>query len=295
MRTNRVGYYIKEGFGSIANHGFMSFASICIVVACLIIMGSFALLAYNVGEIIDDFEDENVVLAFIDDSLSESDARTLQHGIESIENVQSAKFISRDDAYESFVGKYEDKALFEDLDSSVLRHRFAVYLDDAAFTAQVEDELRNIPGIADVDANLNIARGFVTLRNIVSGVSFALVIVLLIVSLFIMSNTVKLTTFDRRTEIAIMKMVGATNSFIRWPFVLEGFILGLIGSLIAYVAQWGIYTFIADRIVGGNTSAFFTIVPFEVVAIPILIVFLVIGIGVGVAGSALAIKNYLKV
>ena len=141
----------------------------------------------------------------------------------------------------------------------------------------------------------NIARGFVTVRNIVSGVSLALVIVLLIVSLFIMSNTVKLTTFDRRVEIGIMKMVGATNAFIRWPFVLEGFILGLLGALIAYAAQWGLYNFIADRIIGSYSSALFTVVPFNVVAIPMLIVFLVIGIGVGVAGSALAIKNYLKV
>ena len=122
-----------------------------------------------------------------------------------------------------------------------------------------------------------------------------LVAILAIVSLFIMSNTVKLTTFDRKEEIAIMKMVGATNSFIRWPFVLQGFILGMVGALLAFIAQWGIYELVTDVIAANNTIAFITLVPFAVVAIPMLIIFLIIGFLVGVGGSALAIKNYLKV
>jgi len=295
MKRNRTGYYIKEGFSSVVNHGFMSFASVCIIVACLIIMGSFSLLALNVNSIIDDFEDENVVLAFIDDSLSQDQAMALESQVKAVSNVTDAVFITRDQAYESFVGKYEDKSLFKDLDSSVLRHRFAVYLDDVAYTAETQAKLGDIPGIAYVNANLDIARGFVTVRNIVSGVSIVLVLILLVVSLFIMSNTVKLTTFERREEIAIMKMVGATNAFIRWPFVLEGFILGIIGSLLAYVAQWGIYTFITGKIIGSYSSMLFAVIPFSAVAVPMLIVFVVIGFGVGVAGSALAIKNYLKV
>lgn len=297
MKKNRsnFGYYIKEGVSSIFTRGFMSFASVCITVACLIVMGSFSLLALNVNEIIRDFEEENIVLAFVDETYTEDQAKSLEPAILAVDHVESVEFINKEAAYESFTSKYEDSSLFSDLDSTVLRDRFAVYLDDVEYTADVQDALSSVTGIADISANLGIAEGFITARNIVSAVSLVLVAILAIVSLFIMSNTVKLTTFDRKEEIAIMKMVGATNSFIRWPFVLQGFILGMIGSLLAFIAQWGIYELVTDLIAANNTIAFITVVPFAVVAIPMLIIFLIIGFLVGVGGSALAIKNYLKV
>ncbi len=293
MKLNRIGYYIKEGLTGLFKHGFMSFASVFIIVACLLIMGSFSLLALNVNAIIKEFEDENVVLAFIDDNMTEQQARGLESQILAVPNVSSAEFISREQAYESFISKSEEK--YADLDASVLRHRFAVYLDDVALTAQTQQDLRSIPGVAEITANLSIARGIVTVRNVVSAVSLVLVVILLIISFFIMSNTIKLATFDRREEIGIMKVVGATNAFIRWPFVLEGFILGIAGALIAFVALWGLYTFIAGEIVRNYTSTLFSIIPFSTVQIPILVIFLVIGFAVGVLGSSFAIKNYLKV
>lgn len=295
MKNNNLGYYFKEGISSIFNHGFMSFASVCITVACLIVMGSFSLLALNVNDIVKSFEEENVVLAFVDENYSSEQAQSLKTDILNVEHVESAEYISKDAAYKSFVSKYEDSTLFSDLDSEVLRDRFAVYLDDIAYTSEVRDALRQIPGLVSINANLSIAQGFMTARNIISAVSIVLVVILFIISLFIMSNTVKLTTFDRREEIAIMKMVGATNNFIRWPFVLEGFILGLLGSLIAFIAQWGIYELITDVIVANYAVSFVALVPFSAVIIPLLIVFLVIGFLVGVGGSVLAIKNYLKV
>ena len=297
MKKNRsnFGYYIKEGVSSIFTRGFMSFASVCITVACLIVMGSFSLLALNVNEIIRDFEEENIVLAFVDETYTEEQAKSLESSIVAVDHVEAVEFISKEDAYESFTSKYEDSSLFSDLDSTVLRDRFAVYLDDVEYTAVVQETLSGVTGIADISANLGIAEGFITARNIVSAVSLVLVAILAIVSLFIMSNTVKLTTFDRKEEIAIMKMVGATNSFIRWPFVLQGFILGMVGALLAFIAQWGIYELVTDVIAANNTIAFITLVPFAVVAIPMLIIFLIIGFLVGVGGSALAIKNYLKV
>ena len=273
----------------------MSFVSVFVIVACLLIMGSFSLLALNVDHIIDSFEDENVVLAFVDETLSDQDARALESKLASLEHVESVQFISRDEAMKSFTGKYSDKTLFKDLDSSVLRHRYAVYMDDVANAAAVQQSLRAIPGIANVNANLDIAKSFITVRNIVSGVSIVLIVILFVVSLFIMSNTIKLATYERREEIAIMKMVGATNNFIRWPFILEGFILGILGSLIAYVAQWGIYSFVSSKIVGNSMVNLISVIPFSTVAIPLLIVFLVVGFGVAVIGGNMAIKSYLKV
>ena len=295
MKNNSIGYYIKEGVGSIFTHGFMSFASVCVILACLIIMGSFTLLAINVTSIIAMYEDENVVLAFVDENLTDTQAMGLASQIEMIPNVESATFINRTDAMASFVSGYENSNLFEDLDSTILRHRYAIYMEDIAFTEQIRGDLINITGIAQVNADFGIVKGFLTLRNIVSGVSVVLAVILLLVSLFIMSNTIKLATFERREEIAIMKMVGATNNFIRWPFLFEGFILGLFGSVAAYVAQWGVYQLVTARIVGSNVVSLITVLPFSVVAVPMFIAFIAIGICVGVGGSGLAIKNYLKI
>jgi len=296
MRRWNTGYYIREGVAGIFTHGLMSFASVCIIIACLIIMGSFILLAVNVDALIEKFEKDNVVLAFIGDALSEQEARALESRIESLPNVEYATFISRDEAFKSFVEGYQDKSIFENLDASILRHRYAVYLRDISQTEQTQRDLRAIDGIVKVNANLTIARGFVTVRNIVSVVTIVLVSILLIVSLFIMSNTIKLATYDRRDEIAIMKMVGATNGFIRWPFVFQGFILGLVGAFSAYIAQWVIYTLVSNFILRSYSFGMvIVLIPFSQVALPLFFIFSAVGFGVGVCGSALAIKNYLRV
>lgn len=296
MKKSNTGYYIKEGVSSIFTHGFMSFASVAITVACLVIMGSFSLLAMNVNSIVADFEDENVVIAFVDKAYSqENGGEALKSAILSVEHVASVEYISNEEAYQSFVGKYDDTMQFDDLDSDILRDRYAVYMDDVANISDVQVSLSRIPGIAKINANLSVAQGFVTARNIVSVVSLSLVVVLIVVSLFIMSNTVKLTTIDRKDEIAIMKMVGATNSFIRWPFLLQGFILGLLGALLAYLVQWGLYQLLTNIILADYSVSFISLVPFATVALPLLLIFLIIGLCVGVGGSTMAIKNYLKV
>jgi cell division transport system permease protein len=294
MKRNNTVYYIKEGISGIFTHGFMSFASVCIIVACLIIIGCFVLLAVNVNSIIDKFEKENVVLAFVDENLSENDARALESKIESIPNVEYATFVSRAEAMSSFTSKYQDKTIFDNLDPTILRDRYTVYMRDISQAKQTQTDLSAIAGIVKVNANLDIAQGFVTVRNIVSGVSTILVAILLVVSLFIMSNTIKLATFDRRDEIAIMKMVGATSSFIRWPFIFQGFILGIVGALTAYIAQWVIYTLVTNML-KGYAMSFISTIPFSNVAVPMFLVFLGVGFGVGVGGSAVAIKNYLRI
>jgi cell division transport system permease protein len=258
-------------------------------------MGSFTLLAVNVGAIIGQFENENVVLAYVDENMPDEQARQLETQVRAVPNVESAVFISREDALESFIGKFEDKTLFENIGADVLRHRFVVYVRDIELTAATQNAISSIQGIVLVNSNLAVTRGLVTMRNIVTGVSAVLAVVLFIISLFIMSNTIRLVTFERREEIAIMKMVGATNSFIRWPFVIEGFILGLTGALVAFIAQWLVYTMITDRLTGGGRVSFITALPFQSVSVPLIAAFAAIGFAVGVIGSLMAIRKYLKV
>ena len=294
MKLNRLGYLIKSGFTGIFSHGLMSFATVTITMACLIIMGSFGLLVVNINEMIADLESENEVVAFIDENLTEEEARAIESLIEAGPNVADAQFMSRAEAMENFQEDY-DPELFDSLDESVFRHRYIIQLTDISLMSQTEADLENVDGVAKVNAHLDYAQGFITARNIVSIVSLALIIILIVVSFFIMTNTIKLATFTRREEIAIMRMVGASNGFIRCPFIVEGLVLGILGGLLAFIIEWGLYSLLLNRVMGGVTSTLITLVPFSAVMWPLLIAFLGVGILVGVFGGSSAIRNYLKV
>lgn len=291
---NRFCYLLKQGVKNIFTHGFMSFASITIIIACLLIMGSFSLLTLNIDAMIDEMQNQNNVLAYIDESLSESEARALESKILAVDNVATAEFVTREEAMENFESDY-DENLFENIDPTVFRHRFVITLDDLSLMKETQAALRNVKGVASVTAHVDYAEKFISFRNIVSIVSLILIVILIVVSLFIMTNTIKLATFGRREEIAIMKMVGATNAFIRLPFVIEGLVLGAVGGGIAYLLQWGLYSVLTDKIMSGMASGIIDVLPFSAVALPVLIVFLAVGILVGVFGGLNAIRNYLKV
>lgn len=294
MRLSSCGYLIREGFRSVTKHGFMSFASITIIMACLIIMGTMSLLSVNIDVLIKDLEDQNEIVCFVSDNLNEEDAKKIQSSIESLDNISSTEFVSRTDAMDSFMSKY-DESLMEGIDESVFRHRYVVHLNDIALMSETKQALENVPGIAKVNAHLEYAKTFVTIRNIVSVVSLVLIVILVFVSIFIMSNTIKLATFSRREEIAIMKMVGANNAFIKLPFIVEGLVLGIIGGGLAFFAEWGIYELITTKIVSSITGSLISVVPFRSLAMVILIAFVGTGILVGVVGGTNAIRNYLKV
>lgn len=291
---SRIGYLFAEGFRGIFKHGFMSFASVTIIMACLIIMGSVSLLSVNIDALIGDLEDQNEVVALVDETLSDSEAAALQQSISQIDNINTSQFVSREAAMDNFMGNY-DASLMEGIDATVFRHRYVIQLTDIAQMAKTKQDLEAIPGIADVKAHLDYADAFITIRNIVTIVSFALIAVLVFVSFFIMSNTIKLATYSRREEIGIMKMVGASNSFIRLPFVIEGLILGLLGSLLAFVIQWALYNTLCNRILEAFPVSFINLVPFASVQDYVLIGFLAVGVVVGAFGGVNAIRNYLKV
>jgi len=272
----------------------MSFASVCIIVAFLVIMGSFVLIAANINALIGVLENENIVLAYVDETYSEADARAIEPFIRMVPNVTDAEFITREEALDAFIGGHEDLGRFAGVEAYWLRHRFVVYVEDVARIADTQIDLSNIRGIDQVNANLQVAQGMVTLRNVVSIVSVVVVAVLLAISLFIMSNTIKLSTFERREEIAIMRMVGATNSFIRWPFVYTGFILGITGAAGAFAALWALYGLVATRVLSME-AGFVTVIPFSNISVTLFIIFVAIGFGVGVGGSGMALNKYLKV
>ena len=294
MKRLNTGYYIKEGVRSIFTHGFMSFAAVCMIVACLLIMGTFSLVAVNLEHNLSKLEDENQFLAYIDESLSEEDARALENVIEAIPNVREATFISREEAMEDFL-EDKDNELFGLVPASNYRHRFSVHVNDIESFRETVQRVIDLPGIANYVAAFEVADGFVAARNVAGGIAAILIAILFLISLFIISNTIKLATFTRREEIAIMKMCGATDAFVRWPFVFEGLILGLLGAVLAFFLQWGIYELIAGSIVSGNSLNFIEIVSFESMRLRVLGIFGGAGLLIGVGGSLLAIRKFLQV
>ena len=295
MKLNRYGYLIGEGFRNIFTHGFMSFASVTIIIACLIVMGSFTLLDININEIIEDIGDQNHILAYVDEDMTAQEATAqIQTKLEAIDNVASVNFVSRSEARKTFLEKY-DESYMEGLNDEVFRHRFVIQLVDLSQMDATTAAIEGVSGIVKVNAPTAFANKFISVRNVVSVVSLVLIAILGFVSLFIMSNTIKLATYGRREEIAIMKMVGASNSFIRCPFVVEGLILGIVGGGLAFLAQWGLYKALEAKVAQSLAISFIQIVPFTQVWAVVLAAFLAVGILVGAVGGVIAIRNYLKV
>lgn len=295
MRINNFGYLVKEGIRGIFLHSLMSFAAICVTVACLLIVGSFSALMYNVNAIVEDLNRTNEVLVYIDESLPETQAQQLTTPIGDIDNVWQAKFVSREEALDNFIADHFESGALAGVDATLLRHRVVVTLEDNAAMEDTVRLIKLIPGVAHVTAPYALAQGFATIEEVLRIVSIGLMAVLLVVSLLIISNTVKIAMYDRQNEIAIMKMIGATNSFIRMPFIVEGFVLGMIGAGVAFGLQWLLYDTLRTRIEAVDVLEMFQMVPFEQLVLPMALVFGAAGMFVGIVGSYTSIRKFLEV
>lgn len=295
MRINNIGYLIKEGIRGIFLHGFMSFAAVCVTVACLLIVGSFSSLVYNVNLMVDDLNKTNEILVYIDSELSDAEAKSISTELNVISNVYNAKFVSREQALKDFIADHQGDEAFSGVEAEDLRHRYVVTLEDNSLMEQTVAEINKIEGVAKVNAAYELAEGFSTLQNVLHIASVAVIAVLLLVSLLIISNTVKLAMYDRKDEIAIMKMVGATNGFIRLPFVVEGFTLGMLGASAAFGLLWLLYNWLLVQLDAVDTLKMFTFVPFQQLLIPMVVTFGAAGLFVGVVGSWTSIRKFLDV
>ncbi len=296
MKINNLGYLIKEGFHGIFLHGFMSFAAICVTIACLLIVGSFSILAYNLDVMVEKLNQTSEIMVYVDSSLSDAEARSIGTIINQLSNVEKSVFVSREEALENFISDHDNNAAFNGVQSEDLRHRYVVTLEDNNLMKQTDLQLQQIAGVAKTNAAYELAEGFTTIQNVLNIVSVALIVMLLIISLLIISNTIKLAMYDRKDEIAIMKMVGATNSFIRLPFVVEGFTLGMVGAVLAFILEWVIYNGLIEKLTSVDALRLFTFVPFEGdLLMPMMIVFGGAGLFVGIVGSWTSIRKFMDV
>ena len=250
---------------------------------------------YNLNIMVEELNQTNEILAYVDSELSEAEAKSIGTKINMIDNVLQADFISREEALEKFISDHQEDEAFAGVEAKDLRHRFRVILEDNARIEETDAALKALPGVVKTHAEYELAEGFSTLQDVIQLVSVAIISVLLVVSLLIISNTVKLAMYDRKDEIAIMKMVGATNGFIRLPFMVEGFTLGMLGSALAFGLEWAMYDALVVEIATVDALQLFNFVPFQELLIPMIVTFAAAGLFVGIVGSWTSIRKFMDV
>ena len=292
----RFGYYWKEGFRNIFKHGFMSIAAVLIMVACLLLTGTVTLIAYNIDLSITELQQSNEIVVWIDENLTTREARALGSEFDQIDNIATIEFIDRDEALEDYRQELGDDAyILEDFgsDNNPLRNSFVFTMKDPSLAEDTIAQIEAVEGADDVRADEAVISRLMQIQNVFNIVALAMVVGLAVISIFIISNTVKLAMFARREEISIQKIVGATNWFIRWPFVIEGMVLGLLAGGLAFLAQWGLYTELHGIVSG--VIPYFQIVPFESLRWLVLGVDCGAGVLFGIGGSVTSIRKFMNV
>lgn len=292
-----LGYLTKEGFRNLRVNKLMTVASITVLFSCLMLVGIAFMMLVNIETFISGIEAENVIMVYVDDSTDSYDYIRLGNELRAIDNVNNVEMIEKDAAYAEILDGLDDglRNYLQSTDENPLPDAYKVTVADMDGFENVVSEIKTLRNVSRVHENSALARQLAGLRNSVTYISGGIIILLLVVSLFIISNTIKVTMFSRRLEISIMKSVGATNSFIRWPFMVEGVVIGIIAGLLATGAVWGIYEFALGSFSAmlssfGNVKevSFLDYAPYLVAA------FVGIGIFTGVFGSATSIRKYLK-
>ena len=295
MRLYNITYFFREGISSIFSHRLMSFAAMSVITACLLLMGSFSLVAVNIDKVLEDVENKNEIVVFIDESYTGEQARALEREIVAVDEVESAVYMTKEQALENFKKDFgDDGGILEGLEArNPLRDRFTVKLHDIHATKRAAKALEGIEGVANVRARSDISDRIIQVRDVVTAICAVLILILALVSVFIISNTVNLTMFNRREEIAIMKMIGATNGFVRIPFVIEGLLIGIAGATLALFLQWAVYEYVVAAAL--SSISFMPNVSFGDIIGYILMMFYGVGVLVGGAGSAITLHKFLKV
>lgn len=286
------GYLVKEGFKNVWSNRIMSIASVCVLISCLILTGAAELLSLNVEKVVDSVGQSNETTVYLKDSVSELEAVYIGKDIEKIDNVTSARFYSKDDAFATYRDDLGDE-LFDRISeqNNPLPDSYIVVMDDLSLYENTIKQIQKIDGVDTISNRSEIAKKLTNISNLVNIICFWIVIALIIISLFIIANTIRATMYSRRFEISIMKSVGATNNFVRLPFLVEGVIIGVVSSIIGTVCISLLYNAGMNAI---EQFIPFKSIPLSDVIILVAAAFLVSGILIGFFGSFISIRKYLK-
>ena len=298
MKIRTFKYVFKEGLLNIVRNWLMSFASISAIVVSLLIFGVFYIAAYNVNINTALLKEQPHIIMWVDEALADFEVEKIGEELEENELIAEIEFLSREDAYERMKEMLGDRAeVMEGLGNSIFRPGYMIELKDPDTSEQFVDEVSDIYGVAEVRYSQKWLDFIVNISKWIQWISGIFIIVFLVVSVLIISNTIKLTVYARRKEINIMKYVGASDSFIRWPFVVEGIFLGIIGSAIAYLITGFAYNLLIEKS-GEFMIAFgdnLRLANLGEIALGLALFYAALGMLVGAAGSALSMRKYLKV
>ena len=301
MKYNILGYLIGEGFSNVFKNKKSTGASLMIMCATMIIFGIFLILGENINHFVDQVESEQGMQVFVKNEATQEQIDELGEKIRAIDGVSTVEFVSKDEALEQMRERFGDK---QDLldgyegENNIFTASYVVTLTDLTKSKTVQDQINTYTDVVKkITSKDEVVTTLINLANGIKIVTGVILVLLIIISIFIIANTIKLTVHARRKEISIMKYVGATNNFIRWPFIVEGMIIGILASIISIVIVGGVYTFIADKLV---SSEFMQLVNMSLISFgdmfnSIILVYMLLGIGIGVLGSLISMRKYLKV
>lgn len=290
-------YLIKEGFRNTWTNRMMSIASICVLMSCLVLIGSASMIFLNIDSLLARIEEENVIMVYIADGTPEDQIVQMDADIKACGNILSTEFVSKETAWAQQLETMEEAQakFFTEISTDIpLPDAYKVTVENLDQFDDTVTKLKALNNIDTIRENKNLAQKLVAIRQGITVISLVIISVLFLISLFIISNTIKLTVYSRRLEISIMKSVGATNSFVRLPFVVEGIILGITSGIISLGLVWGVYELAITQFKDLIDSLGLKALQFIDYALPMLGAFVAIGIISGVGGSLITMRKYLN-
>ena len=275
-------------------------ASLMIMCATMIIFGVFLILGENINHFVQEVEDAQGIQVFATREATPEQVQKLGEEINKINGVNTTTYVSKETALNQMKEKFSEHEEFlegYEGENNIFSDSYIVTLTDLNLLDQVEKEIRNLENVKEITSSNETVTTLIDLANGIKIVTGVILILLIIISIFIIANTIKLTVHARRKEISIMKYVGATNGFIRWPFIVEGMIIGIIASAISIVLVAVAYNFIAEQMVNSQFMKMVgvSLVGFSDMFSSIIFTYMLLGIGIGAIGSIISMRKYLKV
>ena len=301
MKYSILGYFIGEGFSNVFKNKKSTGASLMIMCATMIIFGIFLILGENINHFVDEVESEQGIQVFVKNEATQEQIDELGNKIRAIDGVSTVEFVSKDEALEQMKERFGDRQdLLEgyEEENNIFTASYVVTLTDLTKSSDVQAQIETYSDVVKkINSKDEVVTTLINLANGIKIVTGVILVLLIVISIFIIANTIKLTVHARRKEISIMKYVGATNGFIRWPFIVEGMIIGVIASAISIVIVAVAYNFIAEQMVNSQfmRTVGVSLVGFSDMFSSIIFTYMLLGIGIGAVGSIISMRKYLKV
>lgn len=285
------GYLAKEGLKNVWNNRIMSIASVCVLVSCLVLTGAAALFSINVAQVVESVGDSNETTVYLKSDISQLEAVYIGKDIEKLDNVVSTTFFSKEEALEQYKDELGDELFAQIEDRNTLPDAFVVVMEDLSLYDETVAEIKSIDGVDSINDHRELAKKLTEISNLINIICVGVVSALMIISIFIIANTIRATMYSRRFEISIMKSVGATDSFVRMPFLIEGVVIGILSA----VVSTGAISLLYESVMSAITSMIpFSYIPLSSVLLYVAAAFTLAGIVVGFFGSFISIRKYLK-